>query len=236
MLIVCPSCASEYTIDPGQIGAQGRKVRCAACRTPWFVDPAPEAEPLAVEATAARAEETPAKAKKPRKVKAPVRAKLPGLAALADATARPLRALSRPIALALVLVLAVGLVAGRAGVVQAFPRSAALYAHIGLPVNLRGLEFRAVKAETEPVSGGTVLLVDGEVIGAARGETPVPPIAIALKGSDGQALYTWTVDPPRETVSQGEVARFKARLASPPADAREVLVQFARPGLTPATP
>jgi predicted Zn finger-like uncharacterized protein len=235
MLIVCPSCASEYTIDPGQIGAQGRKVRCAACRTPWFVEPSAEAEPLAVEATALRSEGKGAEPKKPRKARLSWRPKLPGLAALAGGAARPLRALSGPLALALVLALAVGLVAGRAGVVQAFPRSAALYARVGLPVNLRGLEFRAVRAETEPVPGGTVLLVEGEVVGAARGEAAVPAIAIALRGADGQALYTWTVDPPRETVSEGEAARFKARLASPPADAREVLVQFARPGSTAAT-
>jgi predicted Zn finger-like uncharacterized protein len=37
MLIVCPSCASEYIIDPAQIGADGRTVRCAACRGTFFV-------------------------------------------------------------------------------------------------------------------------------------------------------------------------------------------------------
>ncbi|WP_203236367.1 zinc-ribbon domain-containing protein, partial [Methylobacterium crusticola] len=46
MLIVCPSCASEYTLDPDRIGPEGRKVRCAACREPWFVArPPPALEP-----------------------------------------------------------------------------------------------------------------------------------------------------------------------------------------------
>lgn len=44
MLIVCPSCASEYTLDPDRIGVIGRKVRCAACRESWFIVP-----PVAVE-------------------------------------------------------------------------------------------------------------------------------------------------------------------------------------------
>ncbi|MBK3424196.1 zinc-ribbon domain-containing protein, partial [Methylobacterium ajmalii] len=44
MLIVCPACASEYTLDADKIGPAGRTVRCAACREPWFVA-APAAEP-----------------------------------------------------------------------------------------------------------------------------------------------------------------------------------------------
>ena len=39
MLIVCPSCASEYTIDPATLGADGRTVRCAICRDTWLAAP-----------------------------------------------------------------------------------------------------------------------------------------------------------------------------------------------------
>lgn len=37
MLIVCPSCASEYALDPERIGESGRRVRCASCRESWLV-------------------------------------------------------------------------------------------------------------------------------------------------------------------------------------------------------
>ncbi len=37
MLIVCPSCASGYSIDDEKIGPTGRNVRCASCRTDFFV-------------------------------------------------------------------------------------------------------------------------------------------------------------------------------------------------------
>lgn len=49
MLIVCPSCASRYSIDDDKIGPSGRTVRCASCRTGFFVrlgeaaNPAPRA-------------------------------------------------------------------------------------------------------------------------------------------------------------------------------------------------
>jgi predicted Zn finger-like uncharacterized protein len=36
MLIICPSCATSYMIDPASVGAGGRAVRCARCKTTWF--------------------------------------------------------------------------------------------------------------------------------------------------------------------------------------------------------
>jgi predicted Zn finger-like uncharacterized protein len=36
MLIVCPSCATSYMLDPAAMGAAGRTVRCARCKTTWF--------------------------------------------------------------------------------------------------------------------------------------------------------------------------------------------------------
>ena len=36
MLIVCPNCATSYLIDPASVGAAGRTVRCARCKTTWF--------------------------------------------------------------------------------------------------------------------------------------------------------------------------------------------------------
>jgi predicted Zn finger-like uncharacterized protein len=37
MQIVCPNCASRYEIAEAKIGAGGRKVRCASCRTTWQI-------------------------------------------------------------------------------------------------------------------------------------------------------------------------------------------------------
>lgn len=36
MLIVCPSCATSYVIEPASVGPAGRMVRCARCKTSWF--------------------------------------------------------------------------------------------------------------------------------------------------------------------------------------------------------
>ena len=36
MLIACPNCTTSYTVDQAAIGAAGRTVRCARCKTTWF--------------------------------------------------------------------------------------------------------------------------------------------------------------------------------------------------------
>jgi predicted Zn finger-like uncharacterized protein len=36
MLIVCPTCATSYRVDPSSLGTTGRSVRCVRCRTVWF--------------------------------------------------------------------------------------------------------------------------------------------------------------------------------------------------------
>lgn len=51
MLIVCPSCASRYELDPAKLGPAGRKVRCAKCETLWHVEAA-SGEPAAEEPAA----------------------------------------------------------------------------------------------------------------------------------------------------------------------------------------
>src|SRR5215813_3864645 len=44
MHIVCPNCSTSYAIEPASLGAAGRTVRCARCKTTWFAD-APQAVP-----------------------------------------------------------------------------------------------------------------------------------------------------------------------------------------------
>jgi predicted Zn finger-like uncharacterized protein len=71
MLIVCPSCASRYSIDDDKIGVAGRTVRCASCRTGFFVSLADDrsdfqaAHESRAEAEAAVAPSHPATAPQP---------------------------------------------------------------------------------------------------------------------------------------------------------------------------
>src|SRR5689334_24579951 len=57
MLIVCPNCSTSYAIEPASLGAAGRTVRCARCKTTWFAN-GPQAVPeMATADTAGEAQE-----------------------------------------------------------------------------------------------------------------------------------------------------------------------------------
>lgn len=237
MLIVCPSCASEYAIDPARIGPQGRSVRCARCRDSWFVAPAgavepaaePETPPLQTEARSGRSEPEAAPALAVGRGGARRARPAPGGLARASRRLRPLGA---GLLLVLVIGLAVGAVIGRSGVVRALPSTARLYERIGLAVNLRGLEFRGVGAELAAGqgSGSPSLVVEGEVANVAGHPVPVPPVEIVVRERAGAPpLYTWTTLASQDTLGPGEAARFRAKLVEPPAEGREVAVRFAPP-------
>jgi predicted Zn finger-like uncharacterized protein len=47
MLIVCPSCATSYDVEPARLEPDGRQVRCVRCRTVWHAQPSHAAKLLA---------------------------------------------------------------------------------------------------------------------------------------------------------------------------------------------
>ncbi|SEP16166.1 MJ0042 family finger-like domain-containing protein [Methylobacterium sp. ap11] len=228
MLIVCPACASEYTLDADKIGPAGRTVRCAACREPWFVA-APAAEPALSPPGEAVFTAAQAAASGPSKDKAGNRnARMRG-AAQGARSGRLRRLAVAGAALAACAAVAAALMpAGRAGLVRALPQTARLYAAIGLPVNLRGLTFRDVAAYQVPdASGSGRLVIEGDVVSAAREAVAVPPLSLELRDEHGQVVYRWRAEAPRDRLEPEESARFRAELPGASAKGRQVLVRFA---------
>ena len=125
----------------------------------------------------------------------------------------------------LMAIAVVGLVA-RESVVRFVPDLAGIYSSIGLPVNLRGLEFREVKTTREMQDGIPVLVIEGEVVNVVRHAVEVPRVRLAVLGPNGQELYSWTALLQRSILADSEKVSFRSRLASPPPEGREVLVRF----------
>jgi len=235
MLIVCPSCASAYQIEAGKVGLEGRSVRCAACRETWFITPADvlagheaelaakeEADPVADAAW----EEAAAAVRQASDLPVPAVPRRPF----------PRAKVRRPAGLSLSLAMGLGLLAAlplaclaRASVVRIVPQTAALFARVGLPVNLRGIEIRDVVAFSSPAEEGQTaeLVIEGDLVGVSRADVPVAPLAAEVRDAAGRILRSFSVPAPRAVLGRAEAARFRGSLANPPAGGRAIVVRFA---------
>lgn len=330
MLIVCPSCATSYDIQPASLEPIGRRVRCVRCRTVWHVAPdradgyvasnradrlmaaaealgsGPDAEtPAAIPIGASTAGEYPAAeimarmegqaasldrvadfelaeadppqapaegfdpqsawtvdggdpSSEPIDVEAPTIAPVDldaGGAPIdvdADDEAAPrggaqddiesyaarfsrrgakrgqrLWSLS-PLQTAILVLLVVDsvLIGWRKDIVRVLPQTASLYAAIGLSVNVRRLSFDQVATSVESHEGVPILVVQGNIVNDTGREIDVPRLKLAVRNASKQEVYSWTVVPPQARLPAYQAAGFRARLASPPPEAHDVLVRF----------
>ena len=113
-------------------------------------------------------------------------------------------------------------------IVRVLPASSALYAAVGLPVNLRGLEFRGVKSVVTEASTQRLLQVNGEIANLRPDLTSVPAIELVVEGTDGRPLYRWTAKAPKLKLAANETIAFETRLVAPPEAGRDVKVRFAQ--------
>jgi predicted Zn finger-like uncharacterized protein len=302
MLIVCPSCATSYQVEPNSLGQGGRSVRCARCRNVWFatipaavptlagadawdvIDTGPRVPAVdrsaesAAPSTAAPAEfaatdgidvaslsaeiaseradqeaqadvvlaavtreqpavESPSLAgaeimpppeAKPAADAADAVESFAARQARRQAARRGVRWPRSGLSAALLLLVAVhaGVVAWREHIVQFLPQTAALYAAIGLPVNLRGLAFENIRMSRAEQEGIGVLVVEGSIVNVTGRPVEVPRLRLAVRNEAKQEIYAWTALPSRAILAPGDALPFRSRLASPPADAREVQVRF----------
>ena len=118
------------------------------------------------------------------------------------------------------------LVGWRSEVVRTLPQTASFYSLLGLSVNLRGLVFDNVATVTEQHEGVPILVVEGNVVNTTRRNEDVPRIKFILRNATHHEIYSWTAVPVRASLPPGEGVGFRTRLASPPADARDVVVRF----------
>jgi hypothetical protein len=119
------------------------------------------------------------------------------------------------------------LVGGRMQVVRLAPATAPFYAALGLPVNLRLMDFENVVSKLAEDDGRQILVVEGEIRNLADAPRTAPRMRLAVLDAAGDEIYTWTAAPQKARLAAGEKAMFRARLAAPPQQGREVRVKFA---------
>jgi predicted Zn finger-like uncharacterized protein len=137
----------------------------------------------------------------------------------------------------LVSILVLGF-AMRADLVIWFPALAGLYASIGLPVNVVGLEFEDSKTLTSYRAGKPVMLITSRIRSVASQTVPVPPVLVSLLDGTGATVYEWTVTPAAKEMNPGEVLEFSTEVSAPPQGAVTVRLSFTtlRAGIAGAAP
>jgi predicted Zn finger-like uncharacterized protein len=135
--------------------------------------------------------------------------------------------LSRLQSAMLVLIVLDAIVVGwRGDFVRALPQTASFYAWLGLPVNVRGLDFDGLTTTTEQHDGVPILVVGGKIVNVKGKTEAVPHLRFSVRNAARQEIYSWSAVPPRSLLASGEAVAFQTRLASPPPDSHDVLVRF----------
>lgn len=133
-----------------------------------------------------------------------------------------------PVVIGLAAAATMAVVGARTPIVRHAPRAAVLFESVGLPVNLSGVAIERVGARIALDGDRRILVVEGELVNPGDRAETARPLLVSVRGADGEPLYTWSTRAPQQQVSGGERAAFVARLASPPANASSVLVEFDR--------
>ena len=114
----------------------------------------------------------------------------------------------------------------RTDLVRWFPSLAGLYAAIGLPVNVVGLEFEDTKTINTLREGKVVMQIRARIRSINPRATRVPPVLVSLINDKGVAIYEWTVAPTVSDMEPGEVMDFVTEVNAPPPGAVSVRLSF----------
>jgi predicted Zn finger-like uncharacterized protein len=120
----------------------------------------------------------------------------------------------------------IGALVFRDAVVRLVPDTAGLFAAVGLPVNLRGLEFRDIAASIEFEAGQPVTVVEGRIENITEVSMAVPRLRLAVRAVDGREVMSWAASAARPTVGPRESVPFRTRLTAPVRDGTDIEVRF----------
>lgn len=228
MILACPSCPARYTMEDGALGAQGRKVRCAACGHAWYAGPDGEpADPPKVEAPKP-AGPTRADIERARRAEARPHDQMRARIQASKQKAANAAATRAWIGAAVLCVAALaGGISFRQSIVESFPKAASAYAMAGLKVNAYGLDYFNVKAARGYQGETPVLKVRGEVRNISKRARAAPDVRIAIRDKKGKEIQAWNAEVDALIIGPGEAAPFASYLANPPSSGYDIAISFA---------
>ena len=117
----------------------------------------------------------------------------------------------------------------RVSIVRALPGMAGLYETVGLPVNVRGLEFFGISHQWMNEGERMRLVVRGEISNITNASKPVPEIIFAMLDGSGHEFFQWTERPQTRELKGFAKLRFRAQIPAPANRVHQVKIRFAKP-------
>ena len=231
MILNCPACKTRYLVPDTAVGATGRQVRCAACKHSWFQDPpelvlAVNAElPLATPVVYPEVAPPPIQ---PPAWREPDPVAEPDYDAFAHAP--PFKPRTNPTRRWTIAAVgaAVLLIAG-AGAIQFFG-TPTIAAKLGIPIGQFELPLLLevpLKPERQTLQNGNEMIaVVGKIINPTDTSQRVPDILAELRDAQGRVVYSWTISPPKRTISPRATTEFNSAEVNIPRGARALNLSF----------
>lgn len=139
---------------------------------------------------------------------------------------RSFKALRQAAAIAACLAVTMGVIGKRNEIVRFLPGTGALYAAIGLPVNIRDLEFGAVTAARADASVGGVVEVSGTIHNIAHRRVSVPRLTFEVRNAAGTVLASWSENAPKRSLASEETLAFATKTEALPEGYTDIAVHF----------
>ena len=207
MILTCPACETQYYAEDARIPAEGREVRCPACRHAWTV------HPEGSEAGAAGAKAAHHRYLEARSLKQRRRNRLAATLVWSLMGTLFVGALGSTVVL-------------RDDVVRLWPESASLFQRVGLQVNRFGVEFADVERTRELQGTKPVLTVRGEVRNPGRIARSAPAVRIGLRDDFGREVAVLHAPVAPDTLPPGTSGQFRAVMENPPPESYALDLRF----------
>ena len=240
MILTCPRCSARYAVGAAKIPTGGRTVRCVACAhkwtarrgdgepEPWEEAPPPPAAPKNPEARPILIPEPePSAADAFEDLEPMIPPPVSGRKGKGKGKGKS--GLSSGLVwagLAAVLALiAVGVALFRNPIVRLWPKTAALYAAAGVPVNGVGLVIEQVRLSPAVQNGQAMLGVSGRIRNERDKPTPAAPLQVTLLDARG-AIVSTLVSKPVDTLPPLQSGYFQVLVENPPPGVAGVALTF----------
>lgn len=94
------------------------------------------------------------------------------------------------------------------------------------------LAIQNIKTRFEGEGADRALIIEGMILSDASTPHNLPGLSFEIRsavedGSVGQSIFQWMIPPPAPTIERGNPVSFRARLASPPREGKDIVIRLA---------